>query len=249
VTQCENDHSLCGGCCRKLKKVCPSCQNPVGSIKNRTVEKILDSVQAPCKNASHGCKKMLKISEREDHEELLCSHQPFKCPVVGCPHKGSTLTIPQHLTEHHQVKTVESNLQGGAVCIRMQPSDRFVMVKSAKQKLFLLHHLEGIESSDMFFCTSFGAHKRSYDIRVTHGIHSRVYSMYKVLAHNIQGWAEGLEELHRDTLIFPRRPGTLRGIDVLISDLQSQHKDSDSEDESGAEEESEPLDEPESEPE
>ena len=38
--------------------------------------------------------------------------------------------------------------------------------------------------------------------------------------------------------------GVCRGVDVLISDLQSGHKDSDTEDESGAEQDSEPLDEP-----
>ena len=182
MTQCENGHSLCWDCCERLKEVCPSCQNPVGSIRNRAVEKILESVQVPCKNASDGCNEMLKISDREDHEEISCVYQPFKCPVVWCLYKGSTVTIPQHLKEEHSVKTVESNLQCGALCIRMQPYDRFVMVKSAKQELFLLHRREGRETCDMFFCTSFGGHKRSYDIKVTHGPHSRVYSMGKALA-------------------------------------------------------------------
>lgn len=247
VTQCENGHSLCWGCCKKLKKACPSCEKPVGSIRNRTVERIMESVEVSCKNAPHGCKELLKISGREVHEEVLCEYRPFRCPAAGCVYKGSTLTIPKHLTEEHHVKTVESNVQCGALCIRMQPADHYVIVKSVKHELFLLHRLKGREFSDTFFCTSFGAQKRSYDITVTHGIHSRVYSMSKVLAHNIRDWMEGvhidwMQGVHIDTLIFPRRPGVLRGYDVFLSDLQSQHKDSDTEEDSAGEEECEPAD-------
>jgi hypothetical protein len=219
---------------------------PVGSIRNRTVERILESLQVACKNASHGCKEVFKLSTRarRKHEEEECEYRSLKCPVKGCGHRGSTVTMPRHLTKEHGVPTVESNEHCGTLRIRLHPSEDYVMVRSAKQELFLLHRREGritgsssrddSVDSDLFFCASFGARHRKYGITVKRGRHSRAYSMTKVL--NIRD----LNDHVPDHLVVPRRSRKRprRSYDVLISDLHEESDTEESESESSEDEKS-----------
>lgn len=50
--QCENEHTMCSSCCEDLKKSvckgCPNCSKPVGHIRSRTLEKLLESFQISC---------------------------------------------------------------------------------------------------------------------------------------------------------------------------------------------------------
>jgi hypothetical protein len=204
--------------------------NASGSMRNRTVERILESLQVACKNAPHGCKELFKLtSARNKHVKDECEYRPFTCPVKGCGHKGSTRTMPQHLTERHKLRIVEFTEQCETLRIRLHPSEDYVMVKSAKQELFLLHRREGrvkgsdlrddSVDSDLFFCASFGACNRRYDIMVKQGRHSRACSMNEAVAPHIRDVMEpdGLP-LVPDHLVFPRTPGESRGYDVLIGD-------------------------------
>ena len=228
-TQCENGHSVCGGCCKKLKKGCPSCEKPVGSIRNRTIEKVLESLQVACTHAPHGCKEMLKINSRGEHEKE-CESRPFQCPVAPCRYLGSTLMMPQHLTEEHQVRTVEISLDCGSLLFRMKPSECLVIVKNRRHELFLLHRetelvLADTISGDTFFCTSFGARQRCYDLKVS--FFSTSYSVSKALAYNTLDWAM-INECSGDNLFFPRNDGCKpRRYDILIGDFQSQYEDFD----------------------
>lgn len=217
VTQCENGHFICSECCKKVKfKGCPSCSRRVGHIRNLAMEKVLESLQVACKHAAYGCKDMLKLHEREWHE---CMFRPFLCPVAGCLHMGSALTLPQHLTEEHQVGTLENNhMRSGALCIRMEPSDRFVMVKTAKKEIFLLHRQQESEGlGDSFFCTAFGAHRRCYSLKVTHSCGARVHSMRNVPAYHIRDWAN--HDWNGDTIFFPKNDKVTRAYDVVLEDL------------------------------
>jgi hypothetical protein len=62
--QCENGHIACSSCCIKLSNKCPSCFWPIGYIRCRAIEKVLEVVKIPCQNSSMGAKKWLLTVEK-----------------------------------------------------------------------------------------------------------------------------------------------------------------------------------------
>ena len=56
IFQCPEGHLLCGPCKAGLQNdACPSCRSPLGSIRARAVEKMLQAVMMPCRWHENGC--------------------------------------------------------------------------------------------------------------------------------------------------------------------------------------------------
>ncbi|KAG0619562.1 hypothetical protein M758_4G148100 [Ceratodon purpureus] len=179
VFQCENGHTACAACCKKIVKGCPSCSQPIGRIRCIAIEKVIESLQRECKHARHGCKTMLKNNERDEHE-ILCEYLPMECPlqvkygwaVDPCEaYEGFKYTFPMHLEEKHFVRIVECPESArSASCIvdtdldcygRASNFSSFVMLKAKEAWLLLFwrisrHPNKGIK----FYCYSFEALKQ-----------------------------------------------------------------------------------------
>ncbi|KAF8108235.1 hypothetical protein N665_0113s0024 [Sinapis alba] len=65
IFQCDNGHLACSVCCTKVRNICPSCTLPVGYIRCRAMEKVIETSRVSCPNAKYGCKeKMLYGSQQ-----------------------------------------------------------------------------------------------------------------------------------------------------------------------------------------
>ncbi|KAK2986740.1 hypothetical protein RJ640_010965 [Escallonia rubra] len=100
VFQCENGHTACSPCCRKLKHKCPSCSLPIGYNRCRAIEKVLESVRISCRNMKHGCKETMSYSKKHDHEQT-CIHASCSCPLSGCSFVGSSKQLYKHFSNKH----------------------------------------------------------------------------------------------------------------------------------------------------
>ncbi|XP_015583003.2 E3 ubiquitin-protein ligase SINA-like 10 [Ricinus communis] len=101
VFQCENGHTACSSCCRKLAHKCPSCSLPIGYNRCRAIEKVLESVKLPCHNLKYGCKEMVSYSKKLDHDKI-CNNTPCSCPLSGCSFVGSSRQLYQHFSIKHK---------------------------------------------------------------------------------------------------------------------------------------------------
>ncbi|KDP22664.1 hypothetical protein JCGZ_02506 [Jatropha curcas] len=101
VFQCENGHTACSSCCKKLLQKCPTCSLPIGYNRCRAIEKVLESVRLSCQNLKYGCKEIVNYSKKVDHEKI-CSHAPCFCPSSGCSFVGSSRQIYQHFSNKHK---------------------------------------------------------------------------------------------------------------------------------------------------
>lgn len=170
VFQCRNGHSTCSACRKKLTKGCPACSQPV-DIRNAAIEKVMESVQVPCKHSVHGCTTKLKYSERdeiEEHENKLCEYRPLQCPIQTprrCLHIGPGVAIPSHLAEKHGIEVIESCLgSGGSTCFTMKATCPMTLLKTEKAWL-IVNCWSGCHSFGSYvFCTVFGSSK----VKVVH---------------------------------------------------------------------------------
>ncbi|EOA34023.1 hypothetical protein CARUB_v10021519mg [Capsella rubella] len=56
IFQCENGHIACSSCCVMLmSNKWTSCTLPVGIYRCRILERLVEAVFLPCRNAKHGC--------------------------------------------------------------------------------------------------------------------------------------------------------------------------------------------------
>ncbi|KAJ9173016.1 hypothetical protein P3X46_016194 [Hevea brasiliensis] len=101
VFQCENGHTACSSCCKKISHKCPSCSLPIGYNRCRAIEKVLESVKLPCQNLMYGCGEMVIFSKKFDHDKT-CNQTPCSCPLLGCSFIGSSRQLYQHFSSKHK---------------------------------------------------------------------------------------------------------------------------------------------------
>lgn len=107
IYQCQNGHVACASCSKKTSNVCPSCQQPTGSIRCLVLEKLIESLKVKCKFADSGCTATVKFSEKASHERT-CVFEPLSCPFPGCYFRDNPLLsrfkynrFQEHVREIH----------------------------------------------------------------------------------------------------------------------------------------------------
>lgn len=157
-------------CCRSFSNGSPSCTYPIGPpvvIRNLAVERMAESIEISCRYAHHGCRSMIKLSEREEHENELCEHRPIHCPVPGHQdHEAPRISMAEHLFSRHDAKLVEASEATRSASFKMKLSDEFVMVQS-KDKWLLLHCVTLRPVGARLYCMSFGRSKSVEHVRAT----------------------------------------------------------------------------------
>nr|VDD61677.1 unnamed protein product [Brassica oleracea] len=85
----------CSSCCSKLRDICPTCASPIGHIRCRGMETVIESVFLPCINAELGCAEKVSFLKESTHKKessfSLCS-----CPVQECNYTGSYTDLYDH---------------------------------------------------------------------------------------------------------------------------------------------------------
>ncbi|XP_074586944.1 E3 ubiquitin-protein ligase SINA-like 10 [Curcuma longa] len=93
--------------------VCHNCQNTLtpspsltpGYIRNRSLEKVIESLFIPCSHSAHGCNQYLPYlgSSIANHEKE-CNYAPRPCLVKECSFQAPNGAMVQHLTAEHRIK-------------------------------------------------------------------------------------------------------------------------------------------------
>ncbi|ESQ28277.1 hypothetical protein EUTSA_v10018806mg [Eutrema salsugineum] len=100
IFQCDNGHIACSSCCTKLRNQCPSCTLPIGNIRNRGMERVLEAVTLPCPNGKHGCTKKFSYGKELAHEKE-CSFALCYCPAPQCSYTGKYKDLYRHYDANH----------------------------------------------------------------------------------------------------------------------------------------------------
>eukprot|EP00467_Chlorarachnion_reptans_P004133 CAMPEP_0114491790 /NCGR_PEP_ID=MMETSP0109-20121206/3200_1 /TAXON_ID=29199 /ORGANISM="Chlorarachnion reptans, Strain CCCM449" /LENGTH=531 /DNA_ID=CAMNT_0001668571 /DNA_START=204 /DNA_END=1795 /DNA_ORIENTATION=+ len=111
VMMCSNGHSICGRCMDSLPdQRCPTCRVKMGNIRNRIVERMLESAALPCVHREYGCKYLGRGPARAKHEET-CMFRPIPCLLrrcyPSCKWEGTPASLVDHLNTHCSVRNVE----------------------------------------------------------------------------------------------------------------------------------------------
>ncbi|XP_038893917.1 E3 ubiquitin-protein ligase SINA-like 10 [Benincasa hispida] len=188
VFQCENGHISCSSCCTKIQNKCPSCNLAIGNIRCRAIEKVLESIKIPCRNAIYGCKMTMSLNEI-DHE-TSCTHEPCFCPLDDCTFVGSAEKLSLHFSKKH--KNTSKSFSYNArftMCLNNGDSHRILQAENDSILFVLSYSFEifgnavtvnriGPLSSERKFC---------YEIKAkTQGS----VLCFQSIAKEIQGWSK-----------------------------------------------------------
>ncbi|MED6193608.1 hypothetical protein PIB30_021260 [Stylosanthes scabra] len=141
VYQCENGHVACSTCCISLEEKCPSCCLPIGSIRVRVLEKVLESIKVQCSHAKYGCKVTLSYSDKCVHE-FNCLFMPCHCPHADCDFVSSFYDLPLHfISEHGSSAAVRFSYDKPfAVTLQSEDDQAIVLQEETDDTLFVLHN-------------------------------------------------------------------------------------------------------------
>lgn len=102
--QCSNGHTACSYCCPKLENKCHFCSQPIGHRRSLALEKAIESMVIPCRNARSGCRAVLSSADKAFHEEH-CRHAALSCPIRNCTFSSSRRRLFDHAMRVHYGKS------------------------------------------------------------------------------------------------------------------------------------------------
>ncbi|ESQ47280.1 hypothetical protein EUTSA_v10027864mg [Eutrema salsugineum] len=144
IFQCDNGHLACSSCCAKLSDKCPSCASPIGHIRCRAMESVLESILIPCANAKLGCAKNVSYGKVSTHEKE-CAFSLCSCPVLDCNYTGPYKDLYDHYKFTHRKKWstglayMISNYRQSSFGAKMNISDKiFIIVNDTRSLLFVV---------------------------------------------------------------------------------------------------------------
>ncbi|KAL0805223.1 hypothetical protein Bca101_097714 [Brassica carinata] len=110
IFQCDNRHMVCSSCCSKLRDIFPTCASPIGHIRCRGTETVIESVFLPCINAELGCAEKVSFLKESTHKKE-CSFSLCSCPVQDCNYTGSYTD----LYDHYAIYTHQDSMGRGCI--------------------------------------------------------------------------------------------------------------------------------------
>lgn len=97
IFMCKNGHPACASCCLTMNRKC-YCTEPIGDIRCRPLETILEAMTRPCSFKAHGCREIVSYAGMRGHE-AACRFAPHHCPFDGCTYYG--LRLYNHIQVDH----------------------------------------------------------------------------------------------------------------------------------------------------
>uniref|UniRef100_A0A1J3GBC1 RING-type E3 ubiquitin transferase n=1 Tax=Noccaea caerulescens TaxID=107243 RepID=A0A1J3GBC1_NOCCA len=139
VFQCENGHLACSSCCPKLSNKCPACDLPVGHIRCRAMESVIESAFVPCRNAEFGCSNKLSYGKDSTHEKE-CIFSQCSCPAQDCSHTCSYKDLFVHYALTHLKGGMGSFYRkqfsfGSSFSAQLNISDKMVILRDSEMRL------------------------------------------------------------------------------------------------------------------
>ncbi|KAI4367028.1 hypothetical protein MLD38_022812 [Melastoma candidum] len=139
VFQCENGHVACFTCSGKIKNICSFCSLPIGYIRCRVIERILQSTKLKCPNADQGCKRLFRYHEWHAHKRY-CPFSPRSCPIHNCGFVAPSKQLSRHFSEMHSSNLI---LFAFGICQAMElplRSQIYILQEQDRGVLFILRN-------------------------------------------------------------------------------------------------------------
>ncbi|XP_006405877.2 E3 ubiquitin-protein ligase SINA-like 7 [Eutrema salsugineum] len=142
IFQCDNGHLACSSCCAELSDKCPSCTLPIGHIRCRAMESVLESILIPCQNATLGCAKKVSYGKVSTHEKE-CAFSLCSCPVLDCNYTGPYKDLYDHYRFTHlkgdSRQRADSMFKCGvSFSVQMNISDKILIKREGVKKLLFV---------------------------------------------------------------------------------------------------------------
>ncbi|KAF3516951.1 hypothetical protein DY000_02063138 [Brassica cretica] len=99
IYQCVNGHITCSPCLPRVYKQCPVCRIPIGNIRCRAMEMVIESSAVPCRYAIYGCKETTLYGDQA--HEKVCPYIRCQCPVTNCSYTGDYKEVEAHARLQH----------------------------------------------------------------------------------------------------------------------------------------------------
>ncbi|KAL6349861.1 hypothetical protein AAG906_001748 [Vitis piasezkii] len=103
---CSNDHTWCSRCKSRVHNRCLTCMHELGNIRCLVLERIVTSLELPCKYQSFGCLGTYPNYNKLKHESQ-CVYRPYYCPYVGpeCTVISNIPYLVTHLKDDRKIDT------------------------------------------------------------------------------------------------------------------------------------------------
>lgn len=133
--QCENGHVTCSFCCTKVMKECPFC-SPL-ALRNRAIEKVIESVEVRCRNKKYGCEKTMSYNKRDEHEKT-CLFTPCSCPLPDCNYKNEDFMLNWHFHTSHRNSATRFRFNN-SMTVTLNANDEYLILQEEEgHQLFVL---------------------------------------------------------------------------------------------------------------
>nr|CAN78890.1 hypothetical protein VITISV_029417 [Vitis vinifera] len=106
IHQCSNDHTWCSRCKSRVHNRCLTCMHELGNIRCLVLERIVMSLELPCKYQSFGCLGTYPNYNKLKHESQ-CVYRPYYCPYAGpeCTVISNIPYLVTHLKDDRKIDT------------------------------------------------------------------------------------------------------------------------------------------------
>ncbi|KAF7833423.1 E3 ubiquitin-protein ligase SINA-like 10 [Senna tora] len=174
-TKCRNGHIACFFCCSSKSKlpvkICPTCSEEIGSIRNRLVENILEAAQFRCAYEEYGCKETLNYHMKKVHANF-CKYVRFSCPC--CDYVNRDENLYKHFSDKHNDSVVRFKYENlFSVTINKVQKEVFFLQSDKFGVIFVLNNVvvvdERVGNAVCVVCIGQGSIKGSYNYFLSAG--------------------------------------------------------------------------------
>lgn len=117
ILQCSKGHSYCKTCVSRMSspKSCAICRSVISSsIRNYSLEELLEKFTVQCQWKSRGCEKVVNLFDRISHEKECLFRPRVECyykKISKCEWLGDPQDLAEHLkTQHETQELTRGNL-------------------------------------------------------------------------------------------------------------------------------------------
>ena len=153
------------------------------------MENVLESLKVSGVNNRYGCKEILNLSKKTDHENA-CIYVPCFCPSHGCDFIGTSAKVYAHFSEKH-ASSAEHISFNAVHPIYIEKDQRYIILQMRTDViLFIINHASDCVGSVInIICVGPFKQKRrfSYELVVTDG-----ESSFKLesVEESVPNWSE-----------------------------------------------------------
>lgn len=112
---------------------------PIGYLRCRAIEKMLESIRVSCSNIIYGCEEVVSFSMKNHHEKQ-CGYMPCLCPRENCDFVASSKKLALHFSHIHVGFGVQFPYDKFFSIFLHKDQKTFVLRDKKDDRLFVVHN-------------------------------------------------------------------------------------------------------------